>query len=100
MKLRLIASAIVATIAFEPVQANASTDIPQPKRFTLDMPEEFPTFKELDEIFGNYQTEPKMTLNLTENITVGRIKIEPFEKFATSATKYRQLVGVSVRFKF
>ncbi len=100
MKLRLIATAIVATIAFEPVQAKASTDTPQPKKFNLEIPEEFPTFRELDEIFGQYKSEPKMTLNLTENITVGRIKIEPFEKFATSATKYRQLVGVSVRFKF
>ena len=100
MKLRLIATAIVATIAFEPVHANASTDVPQPKRFSLDMPEEFPTFRELDEIFGNYQSEPKMTLNLTENLTVGRVRIEPFEKYVNSSTKYRQIVGVSVSFKF
>lgn len=100
MKRHLLAAVTVAAIAFQPVYANNADAGLQPKKFKVDAPAEFPSFREMEEQAKKREQTGRMVFHLTPNVSLGRVQLQPFQTYAGSYTYTRRLIGVSVHFSF
>ena len=71
-----------------------------PTTFKLSILPEPVSFKELDEADLRWRITERLTFQLNENITVGRISIQPVQSYVGSYTWKRRLLGVSVHWRF